>query len=62
MSKFSDWMKRQPVDFIKEVYPDLKIPEKFRGSKGPITLKELAQLDNKFINNPEGDINGSTSD
>jgi hypothetical protein len=62
MSKFSDWMKKQDVDFIKEVYPDLRIPEKFRNCGKPITLKELAALDKKFINNPEGDINGSTND
>ena len=58
-SKFKDWMSTQPIDFIREIYPDLKIPEKFKQETRSITLKELIELDNKFINNPEGDINGS---
>jgi hypothetical protein len=61
MSKFNVWMKKQSVDFIKEIYPDMQIPTVFRNTAKPITLKQLEELDNKFINNPEGNINGSTN-
>lgn len=61
MSKFSKWMSAQSDEFIKEVFPDMKIQEKFRNVRGSITLIELIELDKKFINNPEGNINGSTN-
>lgn len=61
MSRFNSWMNRQPEEFIKVFYPDLKVPEVFRNRTKAISLKELQELDNKFINNPEGDINGSTN-
>lgn len=55
-------MNQQSKEFIKIFYPDLNIPEVFRNRTKAIALKELRELDNKFINNPEGDINGSTND
>ncbi len=62
MSKYQDWMNTQSLEFVAEVHPGFTIPTKFKLERPPITLKELEELDNKFIhNNPEGK-NGNTSD
>lgn len=57
MKKLKEWLKGQSKDFIKEVYSDI-----YKNTRKAISLEELEKLDNKFINNPEGNINGSTSD
>lgn len=54
-------MNQQSKEFIKIFYPDMKIPEVFRNRTKSISLKELKELDNQFINNPEGDNDGSTN-
>lgn len=48
-------MAQQPEEFIKETHAGA-IPLNFCDEKNlkGISLEELEQLDNKFINNPEG--------
>lgn len=62
--RYAAWMSLQSSEFILEVHPGFNIPVKFKLERPPITLKELQELDDKFINNsPEGGVNdGSTSD
>lgn len=56
MSRYKDWMEQQSLEFIKEIHPTCNIPNKFKLERPSITLKELEELDNKFIhNNPEGE-------
>ncbi len=55
-------MEQQSLEFIREVHPRLTIPENFKLERPPITLKELEELDNRFINNPEGNNDGSAND
>lgn len=54
MSVYSEWMKQQDIAFIQEIHAG-KIPEQFKDDKGDteITLLQLAELDEKYIN-PEG--------
>ncbi len=61
-SRYKNWMEQQSLEFITEVHSGLTIPDKFKDHNyRPITLQELEQLDNKFINNPEGGIDGSAN-
>lgn len=55
LSKYQEWMAQQPEEFIKETHAGA-IPLNFCDEKNlkGISLEELEQLDNKFINNPEG--------
>ncbi len=51
MSKYSDWMIQQDNDFIREVCGDIVPCEKFKDYNFKrVTLEELEQLDNKYIN------------
>ncbi len=61
MSRYSEWMSKQSLEFITEVHPKCNIPEKFKLERPAITLKELEELDNVFIHNPEGTNDGSTN-
>jgi hypothetical protein len=62
MTKYREWMLKRSLGFIKEVHPSLIIPDNFKQERPKITLEQLKELDRRFINNPEGDIDGSTSD
>lgn len=62
LSRYQEWMQQQSLEFISEVHPGCTIPRKFKPQRSGITLKELEELDNRFINNPEGDNDGSTND
>lgn len=51
MSKYRDWMLKQDLEFIKEVCGDVGPDDKFKDYKfRSITLEELKELDDKFIN------------
>ncbi len=51
MSKYKDWLSQQDSLFVTEVCRTHEIPKKFKdyGTK-PISLAELKQLDEKYIN------------
>lgn len=55
MSIYSKWMEKQEIIFIKEIHITGVVPDQFKDDKGDIeiTLAQLAELDNKYIN-PEG--------
>lgn len=46
-------MIHQHSTFVKEIYPDMKVPNVFRNTAKPITLEELKKLDDLFINPDE---------
>jgi len=51
MSKYNDWILQQEVEFIKEICGDKWPTDKFKDYNfKSITLEELEQLDNKYIN------------
>ena len=50
---YRDWMKEQSKDFIKAVHPSGTIPDVFKNEMPHINLKELEELDNRFINNAQ---------
>lgn len=50
MSRYKEWLQEQSDSFNKEVGTSLKLY-----IKQSLTLEELAELDERFINNPEGE-------
>lgn len=50
--KYKEWLLKQDEDFIKEVHGDSDIPAVFKdyNNKKEISLKELQELDDKYIN------------
>ena len=51
MSKYLDWMIKQDPEFIYEVCGILPVKDKFKDHRfRSITLEELEQLDEKYIN------------
>jgi len=55
MTKYQDWMSKQDPEFIREVHKNGVIPIQFKDDRRDeeISLEQLAELDNKYIN-PEG--------
>lgn len=55
MTKYQEWITAQSAEFIKTVHKK-EIPAKYMQEDwNGITLEQLAELDDKFINNPEGE-------
>lgn len=55
MTKYQQWIKEQDKEFIKLVHP-VFIPLEFKDQiLSGISIEELEELDNRFINNPEGE-------
>ncbi len=51
VSKYLDWMVKQDPEFIYEICGILPIKDKFKDYRfRSITLEELQQLDEKYIN------------
>lgn len=52
MSKYQDFMSEQNPEFILEIHPSGLIPEIYQNEDTiGITLEQLEDLDNRFINN-----------
>jgi hypothetical protein len=52
-NRYRNWMKEQSKEFIRAVHPSGYIPDTFKNENLNITLKELEELDNRFINNAQ---------
>lgn len=52
VTKYKKWISSQDSDFIKEVHGENELPDYFKDhNPKDITLEELRELDDRFINN-----------